>query len=75
MPEEANGSVVRVTLKDVYETVRRIEADVAELNATIPRVADHEVRIRGLERWKNAVPAAVVIALGAAAAAFIRAFS
>jgi len=68
VPEDTNGSV-RVTLKDVYEVLRRVEADVAELHSIATKVPDHEARIRKLEAWRYAIPSSVILAIGALVAA------
>ncbi len=70
MPEDTNGSV-RVTLKDVYEAVRRVEADVAEMHSAVAHIPDHESRIRKLEAWRYAVPSSVILAAGALVAALV----
>ena len=56
----------RDILLRVMEGLDSVKTDVAEikggLTPTVQAVADHELRIRSLERFKNAVPS--VAALG-----------
>jgi len=61
MPEPGNGSYVRVTLVDIYEELVALRADVAAL---VPSVPDHEQRIRSLERWRYALPPALILGVG-----------
>lgn len=49
MQGDNNGSV-RVTLRDVYEIVNEIRADVQALKPLAPRVDDQERRLRAVER-------------------------
>lgn len=50
MAGEANGSHLRVTLRDVYEIVNEIRDDVQGLKPLAPQVRDHEKRLRVVER-------------------------
>jgi len=74
MTAPSNGSV---TVKDI---VLRLEGKVDALIETAAiygnesknqaiQAADHENRLRDLERWRYAIPASVFTALGASAAA------
>lgn len=47
-------------LRETRETVARIEVKVDHL---IDLAADHEVRIRGLERWRWGIPGSLLAAL------------
>lgn len=69
-PNNANGTY-RVTVRDVYEAVHRLEAQVAELTAIAKALPDHESRLRRLEAWKNAIPPAIVIAAASLIAALV----
>lgn len=50
MAGDANGSHLRVTLRDVYEIVNEIRDDVQGLKPLAPQVRDHEKRLRAVER-------------------------
>ena len=53
---------------------KSVDGKFAPLNESLNRVTDdHEQRLRRLERWSYGIPAAVVIALGTAAAEIIKA--
>jgi hypothetical protein len=80
MSVEENGSVVRVTLRDIYDSVQEIGTKLTiyaeRSSANADAIEDHETRIRSLESrvWpKVALPlVAVAVAAVSAAAAFIR---
>lgn len=80
-----NGNIVRVTLKDVYATVQEIQRSVEVLHADMrvhvslpahptstPVIADHEARLRVVERWKYAIPASLVIIAAAVLETLVR---
>lgn len=46
----------RLTLDEVYHAVIRVESKVED-------IADHEERIRALERWRYTFPASLVLAM------------
>lgn len=43
--------VVKVTLNDIYATVQRVEKKVDAMEGQKEDIADHEERIRSLEKW------------------------
>lgn len=53
MPAEDSGPYVKVSLDLIYTELMAVKADVAEMKAasTAAIVADHEGRIRTLEKW------------------------
>jgi hypothetical protein len=53
---------VNVTLKDIYDSVRKIEVQMSEILPKVQAITDHEARLRTLERWKYALPSSVVLA-------------
>lgn len=57
---------ILITLRDVYDKVTEVSKTVDEVaNAgkhSTKHAADHELRIRSLERWAYALPAALVLA-------------
>lgn len=67
-----NGSI-RITLDDVYAEVKGLREDVrASLGQSMENtkdVADHEMRVRDLERWKYALPPTLLLATGSLAVA------
>lgn len=54
---------VMVTLKDIYVVMRRLEDAVNAMTPHGEKLADHENRLRALERWRYALPTALVIAV------------
>ncbi len=54
---------VTVTLKDIYDSVRKIETQMAEILPKMQSITDHEGRIRTLERWKYTLPSSLVVAV------------
>lgn len=42
---------VKVTLRDIYGLLLVLQADVAEVKGHDEQIADHEARIRVLEKW------------------------
>ncbi|GAA1147837.1 hypothetical protein GCM10009651_35710 [Microbacterium natoriense] len=53
MPGEDSAPYVKVSLDLIYTELMAVKADVAEMKAasTAAIVADHEGRIRTLEKW------------------------
>lgn len=67
MVAEDNGAI-RITLRDVYDSVEEIKERLVPLES----VADHETRIRILERRVWALPSfATLIAIASLVAAFM----
>lgn len=62
MSVQSDGSVV-ITLADVYAAVRRLEDKVTPVTDHGEQLADHEVRMRSLERYRYAVPSSLLLAL------------
>lgn len=54
-----------MTIAELGRAVARIE------NKVDKALDDHEFRLRGLERWRYAIPASVIGALGAVFAALL----
>ena len=63
---------VKELLIEVRTDVKELHACVKQLSALQPettrQVRDHETRLRGLERWRYSVPAAILTAVGAVVA-------
>lgn len=57
------GNVIVVTLKDVYIELMKIKETLGELKNSADKVPDHETRIRALEKWRYALPPAIILAL------------
>lgn len=57
------GEEFVVTLRDVYDKVARIEDRVTAMADIPAKVADHEIRIRSLEKWRYALPISLLIAV------------
>ena len=58
------SSVVMITLKDVWMEMVKMRDDVSRISASTAQLIDHEARMRSLERWRYALPASVIMALG-----------
>ncbi len=58
----------RVTIGDVYREVRQLRDELHTVLATTAmnaaNIADHETRLRRVEAWKNAIPPALLMAVG-----------
>ena len=67
---------VRITLREVYDQVVGMRDDVRSIaqsrDDTAKILADHEERLRGVERWRYGVPTAVLTSVLAAGAALLR---
>ncbi len=60
-----DGQVVVITLRDIYDKLTVVDQSVQDMKAPVETVADHETRIRGLERWRYGQPVTIVISLSA----------
>jgi len=58
---------VVVTLKDIYIEVRRLQDSMAAMTPQGLVLADHETRLRGLEKWRYSLPIAILMAFGSLA--------
>lgn len=69
---EDNGTL-RITIRDVYDEVKGLREDVRvalqQSRENTTDVADHEMRVRDLERWKYALPPTLLFAAGSLAVA------
>lgn len=79
----ADDEPVRVTLRDVFNTVNETNKTVTALDKKFElqalaalqdsaKVIDHEQRIRFLEKWAWSIPASAVTAIAAALVALIK---
>ena len=59
----ADDATVTITLKDVYLAVQDVQKTVAPLPAYGTQLADHETRIRALEKWRYGHAAALGISV------------
>lgn len=71
MSEENKTPVETSVLERLIRIEVLLDTHFTELSR---RLSDHETRIRAQERWSYAAPIAILIALGSAATAVIRAF-
>lgn len=84
--EDGNGNSVRVTNQMIYDELRQVERQVADIKEGIAvhlslgahpqakeKLDDHEKRVRSLEAWKNAIPVATVLAIASIIVAILRA--
>jgi hypothetical protein len=62
-----------VTMKDIYREVVRLVGHMQGIdtrNAAADAIhADHEARLRMLERWRYGLPASIILGLGSAGVA------
>ena len=56
-----------VTLKDVYEQLVKLTDEVRSMKPLVGDVADHETRMRALEKWRYALPGSMLLAIGSVA--------
>lgn len=61
---DAGGPGFTVSLRDVYDQLVRLTGEVRGMAGQRETLSDHEQRIRGLERWRYALPVALVSAGG-----------
>lgn len=55
-----------VTLADVYAEVRKCQDAILAMQPQQGTLNDHEDRLRGLEKWKYALPTSLVLAFSSA---------
>jgi len=58
-----------VTLADVYAEVRKHGDILVKAADAVSDIADHETRIRSLEKWKYALPVSILFGIADTAAA------
>ena len=84
-PTPPNGSSSRVTTFELYQAIEalrlevRLEARVVKQaiegkNGINDRLDDHELRLRPVERWKNAVPVGTLLLMATTTIALIALF-
>lgn len=54
---------VSITLRDVYDELRKLHDQVASMTPQGKTISDHESRLRSLERWKYALPGSLLLAI------------
>lgn len=62
---------VRITLRDVWQELRSFGTRVEQVVVRLEAVADHEDRIRRLERWRYSLPASLFASAAALLVALI----
>lgn len=62
---------VLITNKDLYIELRKVGDKVNEMVPQALTIADHERRIRKVERWMWSIPSALLVAIGSVAMAYI----
>ncbi|AUG87153.1 hypothetical protein HOS58_gp21 [Streptomyces phage Attoomi] len=77
MSEREDLGGVTIGAREIYDAVVATREDVRSLTQTHESVAqtltDHEDRLRGLERWKYALPVAAVTSAGTLITAALKA--
>lgn len=63
--ENEDSKPVRITQKEIYEVVTRMEKELITLSSVAKKVDDHETRIRDLEKtvWRSSWITGVVTAV------------
>lgn len=68
MSERDELGGVAIGAQEIYDELVALRGDVRSLSQTHEAVTqtltDHETRLRGLERWRYALPVAAVTSLG-----------
>lgn len=59
----ADQTTITVTLKDVYDELRKLHDQVATMTPQAQLIQDHEARLRRTERWLYALPPSLLLAL------------
>lgn len=54
---------VMITTRDIYDKLIAVEHSVAAMTPQAQTVADHETRLRAVEKWKWSVPPTAIAAL------------
>jgi hypothetical protein len=62
---------VLITNKDLYIELRKVGDKVNEMVPQALQVADHEKRIRKIERWIWSIPSSLIISMAAVAVAYL----
>lgn len=74
-PHPTDGSV-RIGMREIYDVLIGMREDVQRIGqaseALQQDVADHESRIRSLERWKYSIPIGVLAGLAPGVIALLR---
>lgn len=58
-----NEPSVQIGLKEVYDKLCAVEDKVITLTPMAEKTADHEVRLRRVERWMWALPSSLLIVI------------
>jgi hypothetical protein len=66
---------VTITLKDVYLLVQDVQKTLAPVPGHSAQLADHETRLRALERWRYSAHAALGVSASSLVTAAIAAFT
>lgn len=67
-----DDDTITIRLRDVYDEVKNLRIDVAPLRDVVQKQADHEERIRSLEKWAYALPPTFILALVSAIVALVK---
>lgn len=62
-----------VSIRDVYDAVTRLTTAVDRMAGQRDTLVDHETRLRGLERWRYALPTSLLLAAGSVVLAVVTA--
>jgi hypothetical protein len=70
-PLEQNEQGVLITNKDIYFELLQVKDKVNAMTPQSETIADHEKRLRRVERWMWALPAALITAIGSVGVAYL----
>lgn len=57
-----DGPVV-ITNREIYSELLQVKGAVQTMSGQADRIADHEMRIRGVEKWRYALPPTLLISV------------
>lgn len=60
--QHVDGSVT-ITNKEIYSELMQVKGAVQTMGGQGGQIIDHETRIRGLEKWRYALPPTLLVAL------------
>lgn len=72
-----NGGVL-ITFQQMYNELQRLVGELHDVNTAMKghgmTAADHEIRLRALERWRYSLPISLVVAVGSGTIAIVSLF-
>jgi len=59
MTELGMNGVVEITNREIYNELVKVKEVVVSMSNQAGQIADHETRIRAVEKWKYTLPASI----------------